>query len=220
MRIRIVGLLAVTIALQGCSTSGTRERELIIAPAPVACAGDPPATCLQVSESDGDQWLMRSDEIEGFAYEPGYTYEVEVAEPPLKDELAVTPRLALVRVVSKEPGGGVASPLGHGAWRLESIGDDQYGDGEITASFHGGGWVDGFGGCNRYLAAAAVNGEKIKISTPTAGRALCAKAVQDREHEFLAALAKAQSYAIGGETLELKLLDGGPMRFQRGAGQG
>jgi heat shock protein HslJ len=219
MRIAIFGVV-VALLVQGCSTSGTVRRELIIAPVPVACAGDPPATCLQVSEPDGDKWLMRFDEIDGFSYEPGYTYEVEVTEPPVKDELAVTPRLALVRVVSKEPGGGVASPLGHGAWRLLSIGAAQDGDGKITASFHGGGWVDGFGGCNRYVAAATVTGEKITISTPTAGQDLCAEAVLDREREFLAALAKAQSYAISGDALELKLLDGGTMRFQRAAGQG
>jgi len=220
MRIALLGFV-VALIVQGCSgTFGTAHRELIIAPAPVACAGDPPATCLRVSEPNGDKWLMRFDEIDGFAYEPGYTYEVEVTEPPVKDELAVTPRLTLVRVVSKKPGAGVASPLGHGAWQLESIGADQNGDGKITASFHGGGWVDGFGGCSRYLAAAVVNGEKITISTPTAGQDLCAKAVQDREHDFLAALAKAQSYAISGDTLDLKLLDGGTMRFQRAAGQG
>jgi heat shock protein HslJ len=219
MRIGI-GVVAMTLLVQGCgSTSGTVQRELIIAPAPVACAGDPPATCLNVSEPDGDRWLMRFDEIDGFTYEPGFTYEVKVTEPPVKDELAVTPRLALVRVVSKEVAGGVASPLGHGAWRLERIGTDQASD-KITASFHGGGWVDGFGGCNSYLAAAAVDGEKIKISAPTAGQDLCAKAVQDREHAFLTELAKAQSFTVQGDTLELKLLDGGTMRFQRAAGQG
>ncbi len=220
MRIAILGIV-VALMVQGCSgTPGTAQRELIIAPVPVACAGDPPATCLRVSEPDGDEWLMRFDEIDGFSYEPGFTYEVEVTEPPVKDELAITPRLALVRVVSKEPGGGVASPLGHGAWRLLSIGADRNDDGKVTASFHGGGWVDGFGGCNSYLAAASVNGEKLTISTPTAGQDLCAAAVQDRERAFLAALAKAQSYAVSGDSLELKLLDGGPMRFQRAAGQG
>ena len=218
MRIGIC-MVAATLMVQGCSTSGTVERELIIAPAPVACAGDPPATCLQVSEPNGDQWRMRFDEIDGFTYEPGYTWEVEVAEPPLKDELALTPRLTLISVESKEVAGGVASPLGHGAWRLQSIGGtDQAGDGKITASFHGGGWVDGFGGCNSYLAAALVDGQKITISAPAAGREVCATAVHDRERTFLAELAKAQSFSLQGDTLELKLLDGGTMRFQRAAG--
>jgi heat shock protein HslJ len=161
---------------------------------------------------------MRFDEIAGFTYEPGFTWEVEVSEPPLKDELALTPRLTLVRVVSKEPGGGVVSPLGHGAWHLRSMAGAAQGDDQITASFHGGGWVDGFSGCNNYLAAASVNGEKLKISAPAAGQNLCAKAVQDREQAFLAELAKAQSFAVQGDTLELKLLDGGTMRFQRAAG--
>lgn len=217
MRIATFGLV-VALVLQACSgMPGTGERELVIAPAPVACFGDPPATCLSVSEPDGDRWQMRFDEIDGFTYEPGYTYEVDVTEPPVKNELAITPRLALVRVVSKQPGAGVASPLGHGAWRLQSIsgaGQDAA-DAKITASFHGGGWVDGFGGCNSYLAALAVDGQKITISTPTTGGEDCATAVHDREQTFVAALAKAQSFAISGDTLDLTLSDGATMRFER-----
>jgi hypothetical protein len=69
------GIVAAALVVQGCgSTSGTVERELIIAPAPVSCAGDPPATCLQVSEPDGDKLLLRFDEIAGFTYEPGFTW--------------------------------------------------------------------------------------------------------------------------------------------------
>ena len=151
------------LALQACSSAGPVERELIIAPAPVACAGDPPETCLSASEPSGDKWLMRFDEIEGFAYEPGFTYEVLVEEPPLSQEQAVVPRLRLVRVVSKEPSAAAAAPgplaQGRGACRASRRPmrpqDADWPDSEITARFHlGGGWVDGFAGCDRYTRRA------------------------------------------------------------------
>jgi heat shock protein HslJ len=225
MRIGILRLLALGLALQGCSTNGTVEqRELIVGPAPVACDGDPPATCLSVSEPSGDHWLMRFDEIAGFAYQPGFTYQLMVKEPPVSDELSVMPRLALVREVSREPaaGGVAAGPLGRGEWRLQSISshpDQAWPSSGITASFHGaGGWADGFAGCDRYLAALTVDDQKITISAPEATSEVCANDAQVRERDFLAALAKAQSFTLRGDSLELTLSDGGTMRFRASGG--
>ena len=221
-------LLALSLVLEGCSSPGPVERELIIAPAPVACAGDPPATCLSASEPSGNTWLMRFDEIEGFAYEPGFTYEVLVEEPPLSQEQAVVPRLRLVRVVSKQPVSGAAEsgPLARGEWRLQSITPagsgaqvQAWSASEITASFHvGGGWVDGFAGCDRYVAALAVDGEKMKISAPTTTHELCAREAAGRQRTYLQELAKALSYTVTGDSLELRLLDGGKMQFRSADG--
>jgi heat shock protein HslJ len=226
MRIwRRLGFVTLGLALLGCSTSQSPvQRELIIAPAPVACAGDPPATCLSASEPSGDTWLMRFDEIEGFAYEPGFTYEVLVEEPPLRQEMAVVPRLRLVRVVSKQPSDSPAprDPLASGQWRLQSIAgsdDRAWSASGITAQFHvGGGWVDGFAGCDRYLGALAVNGEKITISAPATTHQLCASDAASRQRTYLQELAKALSYSVSGESLELKLLDGGEMTFRAANG--
>jgi heat shock protein HslJ len=218
-------LLALGLAVPACSSTAPVERELIIAPAPVACAGDPPQTCLSASEPSGDKWLMRFDEIEGFAYEPGFTYEVVVEEPPLSQEQAVVPRLRLVRLVSKEPSAAAAAPgpLAQDTWRLQSISDSpqdaDWSTSEITARFHvGGGWVDGFAGCDRYTGALAVDGEKIKISAPTTTQKLCAREAATRQRAYVQALAKALSYTVTGDSLELKLLDGGSMRFRAADG--
>ena len=227
MRIRAsFALLVLGLALQGCSGSQAPvQRELIIAPAPVPCAGDPPATCLSASEPSGDTWLMRFDEIEGFAYEPGFTYEVLVEEPPLRQEMAVVPRLRLIRVVSKQPSAGAAAegPLAGSEWRLQSISgsaaEQAWPASGITAGFHvGGGWVDGFAGCDRYIGALAVDGEKMKISAPSTTQELCASDAAARQRTYLQALAKALSYAVTGDSLELKLLDGGSMRFRTAGG--
>jgi heat shock protein HslJ len=220
-----LGFVTLGLALSGCGTSQSPvQRELTIAPAPVACAGAPPETCLRATEPEGDQWLMRFDEIDGFAYEPGFTWQVLVEEPPLNEELAVVPRLRLVRVLSRQPAAGAAQPgpLGRGEWRLQSItpagpgaGTEAWSESGITAAFDvGGGWVDGFAGCDRYLGALAVNGEKVTISAPATTQQLCATDAASRQRTYLQELAKALSYTVTGDSLELKLLDGGKMGFR------
>jgi heat shock protein HslJ len=225
MRIWTVGFLALGLLLLGCSSTDPVQRELIIAPAPVACAGAPASTCLSVSEPNGDTWLMRFDEIEGFAYEPGFTWQVLVEEPPVSEEQAVVPRLRLVRVVSRQPAAGAAAsgPLASSEWRLQSItpagsGSQAFSDSEITARFHVDGWVDGFAGCDRYLAALAIDGEKATISAPATTQELCAREAAARQRTYLQELAKAMSYTVSGDSLELRLLDGGTIGFRAAGG--
>jgi heat shock protein HslJ len=74
--------------------------------------------------------------------------------------------------------------------------------------------VDGFAGCDNYVAALAVDGEKIKISAPTTTQELCAREAAGRQRTYLQAPAKALSYTMTGESLELTLLDGGRMHFR------
>jgi len=112
-----------------------------------------------------------------------------------------------------------ASPLARNPWRLQSISGSAAGrdwsQSEITAAFHGdGGWIDGFAGCNDYLGALTVDGPAITVSAPVTTLDRCAEDVEDRQETYLAALAKARSYRLAGETLELTLSDGGRMRFR------
>lgn len=225
MRIAIVSLLALAgLALPGCSSHAPVQRELIIAPAPVACDGDPPATCLSASEPNGDQWTMRFDEIQNFSYEPGFTYQILLEEPPVDDELAIVPRLSLVRVLSRQPVAEAAGSLLAGEWLLQSItpGDaaaTAWSGSRISAVFHpGDGWVDGFAGCNRYLAALSVDGQTISISAPETTPEVCAQAVEELERIFLQALAKAKSFTLAGDRLALTLSDGAVMRFHSAGG--
>jgi heat shock protein HslJ len=228
MRIRVSSLalsLTLGVALLGCSNFKPAQRELTIASAPVPCAGAPAATCLKVTELDGDTWRMEFDEIEGFAYEPGHTYRVLVEEPPLSAEMAVMPQLSLVRVLSEEPTKDRtdASPLARNDWRLQSIsgasGGGNWSASGITAAFYvGGGWVDGFAGCNSYLGALSIRGDKITMSDPATTLEECAGAMEDRQQTYLDALTKAQSYEVSDDQLELTLSNGGKMQFRADRG--
>jgi uncharacterized protein DUF4377 len=69
----------------------------------VACEAEGPRECLQVRRSESDAWRNLYSPIEGFEYEPGYLYELElevsrVVNPP-QDASALKYRL--LKVVSK-----------------------------------------------------------------------------------------------------------------------
>jgi hypothetical protein len=106
--------LAIAALLAACTTYQAHEpheRRLTIAPDPVPCADGTPGSCLRVTDARGDSWITHPEEIEGFTYEPGFAYELLVEEPSQVAEMeaATTPRLRLIRVVSKQASGSAPS---------------------------------------------------------------------------------------------------------------
>ena len=78
--------VALGVALTGCSDS-TDTTRLWIGPERVECEGMAPMTCLQVAESEDGDYQLFYDTIEGFDYQEGTSYVIdvsitEVANPP------------------------------------------------------------------------------------------------------------------------------------------
>ncbi|AXK62652.1 DUF4377 domain-containing protein [Burkholderia sp. IDO3] len=55
-------------------------KTVYVAPQPVRCTGVAPMDCLQVRSSPAEPWSRWYAGIEGFAYQPGYQYVLEVDE--------------------------------------------------------------------------------------------------------------------------------------------
>ena len=225
--------LGVTLAaavLGACTTYQAYEahqRRLTIASDPVPCADGTLGSCLRVTDAEGDSWITHLDEIEGFAYEPGFTYEllVEEASEVAQIEAAAPPRLRLIRVLSKE-GSGAASvalreDLGRPRWLLSAITpsghpESAWAASGITAQFDvWGDRLSGFAGCNNYSAALSVSGDRLQVSQPVATRRACAsEAAMALEQEFLERIARASAFAVTDDRLELSLPDGSGMAFR------
>lgn len=104
------GLLAgaATLIAVGCSSAaGPAERviRLEVAEQRAPCMAVGPSECLQVREGTEAPWQLFHGEIEGFSYEPGYRYVLEVAQRSVANPPADGSSLAyrLVLVVSKTP---------------------------------------------------------------------------------------------------------------------
>lgn len=77
---------------------------------------------------------------------------------------------------------------------------------DITAVFGTDGNVTGNGGCNTYNGGYTTDGAKIKIGPLASTMKLCntPEGVDTQEQQFLAAMQAATTYAINGDTLELR----------------
>jgi heat shock protein HslJ len=79
------------------------EKTLFVGPEKVDCVGVGPMECFQVKEDPDGEWQLFYDQIEGFEWEPGYTYELRVAvhqvENPPADASSL--RYELIEVVDK-----------------------------------------------------------------------------------------------------------------------
>ena len=75
----------------------------------VDCEGVAPQQCMQVRRSSDSDWELFYGQIEGFTFEPGYTYRLRVRVTPAESAPAdaSTLRYVLVEVGDKQ-----ASPPG------------------------------------------------------------------------------------------------------------
>ena len=76
---------------------------LFVGPKRVPCEGEGPQECYQVSETPDGEWQLFYSEIEGFQWEPGYIYELQVNVYQVENPPAggSSLRYELVEVISK-----------------------------------------------------------------------------------------------------------------------
>ena len=96
-------LIALLTACAGIRQTNTET--WLVGPERKPCSGVAPMECLQIKKNVSDtSWQYFYDAIEGFNYEPGYTYTLEVhaekVDNPPADASSI--RYKLVKVVKKE----------------------------------------------------------------------------------------------------------------------
>ncbi|WP_228379088.1 DUF4377 domain-containing protein [Chryseobacterium piperi] len=83
-------VLALAVLTQCTTTPKTTsgdQKTFIVGPQTADCTGVAPMKCLQVKENASENWTNFYSNIEGFTYEPGYEYVLQVktekiANPP------------------------------------------------------------------------------------------------------------------------------------------
>jgi len=107
-RLALLALLVsvLTIVLAGCETGGllsAEDKRLFVGPVLEDCVGVGPQKCLLVKERMEDDWQLFYDGIEGFIWEPGYVYELDVSVRHVPNPPADGSSLSyhLVRLITK-----------------------------------------------------------------------------------------------------------------------
>ncbi len=98
----IIYLFSISLLVISCNTS-TNTEKLVIASQQGDCVGVMPMKCLLVKKEGKTDWEFFYNAIEGFTYEPGYEYVIEVkkeqTEHPAADQSSL--KYTLVKQVSK-----------------------------------------------------------------------------------------------------------------------
>jgi len=191
-------------------------KTLYVGPELVDCVGVAPMQCMQVKEDPNGEYQNFFSSIEGFTFEPGYTYELRVnvesiANPPADGSSL---RYTLVEIVSQTPVAtgetGEANALQGARWVLVSYlnaaGETvtALADREVTAEFGPDGQMGGSGGCNRYFASYTVDGGNLTIGQAGSTMMACEPvAIMEQEAAFLAALGSTATWQIDGNMLHL-----------------
>ena len=133
---RFHGLLTAALlgALVGCDASGLggpRERTLLVQDHAVECTGVSLQLCLLVKDPSTQQFTYYYGAIEGFVYEWGFIYEIDVEERAVANPLADGSSIQTVlrRVVSKQrvpPGTEFDLVLTAGNARVVEVAPDHY----------------------------------------------------------------------------------------------
>lgn len=100
--------ILITMSIMACKTDGTKSQKEVFSvnSSKVDCVGVGPMKCLQIKRTENGSWQNFYERIEGFDYEPGYIYSLEVAVDTLpKENLPADKSMLnyrLLKVLSKE----------------------------------------------------------------------------------------------------------------------
>ncbi|MGB5843331.1 MAG: META domain-containing protein [Anaerolineales bacterium] len=85
--------------------SDSEERTMFVGPVFVDCQGEGPQKCMLVRENPEDEYTLFYDQIEGFDFEEGFEYELEVEVEQVADPPAGGSSLkwTLIRILNKQP---------------------------------------------------------------------------------------------------------------------
>lgn len=162
----------------------------------VPCTGVAPMECLQVKEGKSKEWSNFYSSIEGFNYEPGYTYKLKVIKTKREGAVpadASAYEYQLKKVVCKKK---VKSNKSKEAVNylnqkmiLTELNGNKIDSGNVYMTMDSSNnSIYGKSACNRFGASYAIKGETITF-TPGMGTLMgCNDEAMKLEHEFLTAL--------------------------------
>lgn len=187
---------------------------LYVGPNREPCMGVAPMECLMVKEDPNGEYQFFHSQIEGFEFEPGYTYELLVNKTTVPNPPADASSLqwTLVEVVSKTPTTTTATLEGT-TWQLIAYLDQS---GNLTMTLPEApatlllqeGQASGNTGCNSFFGAYTLDGEALTITPMGSTMMACPDPQMTQEQAYLAALSSVASYAIVGNQLQLADAEG------------
>lgn len=206
-----IGLLAMVIITSACSPKAEIET-LWVNSLKTDCDAVGLTECLMIQDGekiDPQAWENFYSPIEGFEYQSGYLYQIQVKKEDVENVAADASsfKFTLVKVLNKEIDPKLRL---NDIWVCTSIFGEEVGSREkaITIEFHlQDKRILGSDGCNNFNGGISVVGQDILKLGPIAGtRMMCQD--MDMSDKFNKALNKIERYEINDMTLYLYCEEG------------
>ena len=197
-------------------TFGQETIKMRVKEAKVPCVGVAPTECMVVKIGKSKEWTNFYSSIEGFDYEPGYTYRLKVIQNPNKnahaaDASAYTYQLKKIvckkKVKSKnKENTNQTFTFENKRMYLTQINGKNISHRKVYATFNKeSSGISGQSGCNVFNAAYTLEGNTIVLKSGMGTMMACDEESMQLEHEFLNTLTKA--YTLKESQNELQFLD-------------
>jgi len=221
---RNLKLLVILVFAVSCT------KKMYIAPGKVSCNMPDQMTCFLVKKDIEDNWILSTENIIGFDYQPGYQYRVKVKGDKVEDELGIRRKVykvvEVLEKVDKKKGKTTASQnksnSTRDAFSLIEFTSNQseigIPDEEITMIWNKAkSEISGFAGCNSYYGSINIYKEdSVAIGPLGATKKMCAdKSVAAFESDFLKALESTTQLRINEERLILSNASNTTITFQK-----
>ncbi len=204
------GILSVCVLLF-FSCAKEDEKTIFINDIMVNCVGVSPQKCFQIKENESDPWYNYYGNIEGFDFEPGYTYKLKVrvvkVENPAADQLSEAFVLLDVLKKTKVEIDKSALTIDQGSWLVTHINNksDFKRNPTLTVTLPQG-QVQGSTSCNKFFGNVEIGSNTFKTHKIASTKMMCDDMAT--EQLFLENLNLITSYKIENETLQLMSNDG------------
>lgn len=154
---------------------------LYVAPRQADCTEMPVQKCFLIRSSSVGNWILHNEKINGFDYEPGFSYTLKVKREHVKNPPlgASSINYVLVEIVEKKDVTDdiEREDLVDKEWKLEYLSQDgiqtNIEDKIPTLRFSIDGKINGMGGCNNYFGSYNLSGRTIRIGEIGATRMIC-----------------------------------------------
>lgn len=192
-------LVLILFLLLAVSCKTTTET-LIVSPTPVPCKNDTSQDCFQIKKDSISDWVDFTGSIDGFEYEPGYSYILEVEKSTASND-GNDPKYTLKKILKKEKMLNSEQEI-TGNFIITTFKGTAVSDKNMSMNFNAeAGQVSGKGVCNRFSGSFTTSNSKIKFSQAATTKMMCQE--PELERDFFQALNQVDHFSLKKEELML-----------------
>lgn len=196
----------LTLLLNSCSTT----KIIYVADAIVDCEGVTTQKCFNIKENKEDDWTLFYDSIEGFDYEEGFIYKIEMEITKIKNPPSDGSNLKykLIRIIYQEKSKKSQEKLTFdGKWEVSNlIGINSLSKSPTLLIDLETKKISGNAGCNSYGSDFSIEGNQLKFTTPVATKMYCSN--MKIEKTFFNCLRTTSNYKFVDGSLTFYTKDG------------